>query len=641
MSCHAESAASTTQVGAPEVALLGSPNCGKSTLFNHLTSLSAKTGNYPGVTVTRSRGTARTPSGPITLTDLPGTYALTPASPDEEVVLQHLLGELGSETAPDALLLVADATTLRRSLSLLARALTLGKPAALVLTMVDELRGGGGDLDVQRFSQALGIPVVEVVTHKGRGVQDVRDLLSDVASWPTLLLPPPADDTRELAVWIDSILSVSDYRPPAPNRATRGIDRYLLHPLWGTVIFFAVMFLFFQTIFTVAAPAQDAIEQLFAAAGELASANISHPVLADFVNTALIGGMGGVLVFTPQILLLYLLISVLESVGYMSRAAFLMDRVMAFSGLDGRAFVAMLSSMACAVPGIMATRTMPSSRDRLATIISAPLMTCSARLPIYVLLIGLLVPAESRLGPFSAQGAALFCMYVLGGLAAMLVAALFKSTILRRGTLPFYLEMPPYRLPAPRALLAATWAPVWMFIRKAGTIILVATTLLWGLMSFPAQTEATEGMSDTEAAAYVLDHSYAASIGRAVEPIFEPLGFDWRINVGLIGSFAAREVFVSTMGQVVAAEDAENPGNALAAMTYTSGEHSGEKVMTPPTLVALLVFYAFAMQCVSTLAVMRRETNSLKWPAFTLVYMFVLAWGGAWLARLLTIWLTG
>lgn len=318
-----------------------------------------------------------------------------------------------------------------------------------------------------------------------------------------------------------------------------------------------------------------------------------------------------------------------------------MDRVMAFSGLAGRAFVAMLSSMACAVPGIMATRTMPSSRDRLATIVSAPLMTCSARLPIYVLLISLLVPAESRLGPFSMQGATLFAMYVLGGLAAMLVAALFKSTILRKGTLPFYLEMPPYRLPAPRALFFAVWTPVWMFIRKAGTIILVATTVLWALMNFPARTAEVENLSEADAAAYVLEHSYAASIGKAVEPIFAPLGFDWRIDVGLIGSFAAREVFVSTMGQIVAADDVEDPGDALAAMTYTSGPREGEQVLTAPTLVALMVFYAFAMQCVSTLAVRRRETSSFAWPALTVGYMFVLAWGGAWLARIVVTWCVG
>lgn len=249
----------------------------------------------------------------------------------------------------------------------------------------------------------------------------------------------------------------------------------------------------------------------------------------------------------------------------------------------------------------------------------------------------MLVPAQASFGPFSVQGSVLFIMYLLGGVAAMTVAALFKSTLLRKGTLPFYLEMPPYRWPSPRALALAVWQPVWMFIRKAGTIILVATTVLWALMSFPAHTEETEGMDETAASSYVLDNSYAAQLGKAIEPVFEPLGFDWRINVGLIGSFAAREVFVSTMGQIVAAEDTEDPSETLQGITYSSGEHKGEKVFSAPTIVALLIFYAFAMQCASTLAVMWRETNSWKWPLFTLAYMFVLAWGGAWVARAITI----
>lgn len=321
MSCHTNDASSTL-IDALDIALLGSPNCGKSTLFNHLTGLSPHTGNYPGVTVTRSRGSVKLAEETITLTDLPGTYALTPASPDEEVVLQHLNGELDSEPAPGALLLVADSTTLRRSLNLVAQALNFGRPVALVLTMVDELRAGGGDLDVQRFSQALGVPVVEVVTHKGRGIQDVRKLLAKARSWPTALIPSPVDDKEELSAWIDSVLTTADYRPSAPHQVTRGIDRFLLNPLLGTVIFFCVMFLFFQVIFTVATPIQDWIEGLFASWGEAAAEHISNPVLADFVNTALIGGMGGVLVFTPQIMLLYLLISLLDSIGYMSRAAF-------------------------------------------------------------------------------------------------------------------------------------------------------------------------------------------------------------------------------------------------------------------------------------------------------------------------------
>lgn len=634
MSCHAtDNSRVSAQV--QDIALLGSPNCGKSTLFNRLAGLSARTGNYPGVTVTRSRGRVKLSGEDISLTDLPGTYSLTPASPDEQVVIDHIQGRLDSEQDPAALLLVADSTSLRRSLALHAQALALGRPAALVLTMVDELRAGGGDLDLTRLSQALGIPVVEVVAHKGRGIDDVRRLLEDYRSWPTPLLAPPSQPD-ERSAWIDSVLESADWRAPREQELTRGIDRVLLHPVWGTAIFFLVMFLFFQVIFTVAAPLQDSIETFFAGLGELASQNISHPVLADFVATALVGGVGGVLVFTPQILLLYLLISILETVGYMSRAAFLMDRVMAFSGLDGRSFVAMLSAMACAVPAIMATRTIPSSRDRIATIISAPLMTCSARLPIYIMLISLLLPSESQLGPLSMQGLALFVMYVLGGLATMVVAGLFKATLLRRGTLPFYLEMPPYRLPLVKELARAVWTPVWMFLRKVGTIILLATTLLWALMSFPAQTEATEDMDAAQSAAYVLDHSYAAQLGKAIEPVFEPLGFDWRIDVGLIGSFAAREVFVSTMGQVVAAEDAEDPTEALSTITYTSGPRQSELVFSQPTIVALLVFYAFAMQCASTLAVMYRETNSWRWPLFTLAYMFVLAWGAAYLARWVT-----
>lgn len=639
MSCHAP-VQDTLTTNTADIALIGSPNCGKSTLFNRLTGLTAHTGNYPGVTVTRSRGVVKVADKQITLTDLPGTYSLTPASPDEQVVIDHLQGNLDAEPTPGSLLLVADSTTLRRSLALHAQALALGRPTALVLTMVDELRAGGGDLNVERLSQALGIPIVETVAHKGRGIEDVKELLGNHEQWPAPFLAPP-QDTKERSVWIDSVLQSAGWRAPQAAQATRGIDRILLHPIMGTAVFFAVMFLFFQVIFTVSAPIQDWIETVFAEWGEVASTHISNPVLADFISTALIGGVGGVLVFTPQILLLYLLISILESVGYMSRAAFLMDRVMAYSGLDGRAFVAMLSSMACAVPGIMATRTMPSSRDRIATIISAPLMTCSARLPIYVMLISMLVPAETTFGPFSMQGAILFLMYLLGGIAAMTVAALFKSTILRKGTLPFYLEMPPYRWPTPRALALAVWHPVWMFVRKAGTIILVATTVLWALMSFPARTADTAGMDEAAGSAYVLDNSYAAQLGKAVEPVFEPLGFDWRINVGLIGSFAAREVFVSTMGQIVAAEDTENPTEALRGMTYSSGEHEGEKVFTAPTIVALLIFYAFAMQCASTLAVMWRETNSWKWPMFTLGYMFVLAWCGAWLARLITLGLTG
>lgn len=346
------------------------------------------------------------------------------------------------------------------------------------------------------------------------------------------------------------------------------------------------------------------------------------------------------LVFLPQIVLLFLLISLLEGVGYLSRAAFLMDRVMAVSGLDGRAFVAMLSSVACAIPGIMSTRTMPSSRDRIATMLSAPLMACSAGLPVYLLLVALLVPQDARWGPFGLQGLTLFLLYLAGGLSALVAASVLRSTVLRRGGLPFYLELPPYRVPALRTVVASVWAAAWTFLRKVGRIILVASAILWALMTFPTQTDRTEGMTEPQASAYVLDHSYAAGLGRTIEPIFEPLGFEWRINVGLVGAMAAREVFVSTLGQVVAAEDPEDPQEALRQLTYTEGEHAGERIFTAPTIVALLTFFVYAMQCVSTLAVMRRESNSWRWPVVAFVYMSALAWVMAYLARTVTIVLT-
>lgn len=635
--CH--TGPGTTSTTEPTVALVGAPNSGKSTVFNHLTGLRVRTANYPGVTVTHTVGQLGADDGTIQVVDLPGTYGLEPASPDEQVVRDHLDGALPGATRPDALLLVVDATTLRRSIGLVAAVLALGRPTALVLTMMDELAAREGSVDTAALSQALGVPVHPVVGHRGRGIPELRRELLDWRAWPTAPVPPPTEPA-EAAAWGDSVLASAAYRPAQPSRHTRGIDDVLLHPVWGLVVFAAVMTVFFQMIFTVAAPAQGWVESFFGWLGELAGQAITQPLLSDFVQTALIGGVGGVLVFLPQIILLFVLLSLMEGVGYLSRAAVLMDRVMAVSGLDGRAFVAMLSSVACAIPGIMSTRTMPSSRDRLATMLAAPLMPCSARLPVYLLLVGMLVPAGTSWGPFGAQGLAMLALYLLGGLAAMAVASLLRSTLLRSGGLHFYLELPPFRVPTPATVLAQVWEPVKIFLRKVGTIILTVTIVLWALMTFPARTSETAGMDDVEASAYVLDHSYAASLGRAVEPVFEPLGFDWRINVGLVGSLAAREVFVSTLGQVVAADDPEDPSATLADLTWTEGPKAGELVFTPATIVALLVFFAFALQCMSTLAVLRRESNSWRWPAIAFVGMGVLAWVSAYLARMITLALT-
>jgi ferrous iron transport protein B len=637
-SCHEEARPDTG--GRPHLAMLGCPNAGKSSVFNHLTGMRAHTANYPGVTVTLAVGPVGTGADGVSLADLPGAYGLVPASPDEQVVADHLAGRIAGIAAPDGLLVVVDATTLRRSLTLVAEALATGRPCAVVLTMMDELRARGGDLDVAALSAALGVPVHEVVGHRGRGIAPLRESILAWRSWPTVVIAPPVDDPAELGGWTASVVDNAGYRPAAASGVTRGVDRVLLHPVGGLLVFLGVMFLFFQTIFTVATPLVDLIDGFFGQLAEAASANLGNAMLADFVGTALIGGVGGVLVFLPQIVLLFLMISILEGVGYLARAAFLMDRVMALSGLDGRAFVAMLSSVACAIPGVMSTRTMPSSRDRLATMMSVQLMTCSARLPVYLLLVAVLVPADAGWGPFGLRGLTMFLLYLAGGLSAMIAAAVFKTTVLRRGSLPFYLELPPYRLPALRTVALSVWGAARVFLRKVGTIILVSTAILWALMAFPNQDAKTAGMSDAQASAYVLNHSYAASVGRAVEPVFEPLGFDWRINVGLVGAMAAREVFVSTLGQVVAAEDPDDPRDALAALSYTDGPMAGQRVLTAPTIVALLVFFIYAMQCVSTLAVIRRESNSWRWPLIAFGYLSVLAWGMAYLARVVTIAVT-
>lgn len=614
-------------------------------MFNHLTGMRAHTGNYPGVTVTRCVGTGRhtcPKCGTVkfALEDLPGSYSLQPASPDEQVVYDLLHGELPGIAAPDAVAVVVDVTVLERSLSLVAQVLHLNRPTMVILTMTDELANRGGHLDVERLSAALCIPVVGVIASRGKGFEPLRELLAAPQDWSRAPIPPPRDDA-EFNAWIRSVLTAAQYRAPESDRRSALIDRVLLHPIFGILVFIAVMFGFFQVIFTVAAPLQDLIEQLFGWLATLASANITNPTLAGLIGSGVIGGVGSVLVFIPQIMLLFLLISLLEGIGYMARAAFLVDRIMATTGLEGRAFVAMLSSVACAIPGIMATRTLPSSRDRIATTMAAPLMTCSARLPVYILLTGLLVDPASRLGPFSVQGIAMFGLYLLGGIASMTTAWIFKRGILKGGMLPFYMELPPYRFPSPKSVLLSMWDSAKAFLIKAGTIILATSVVLWFLLNLPLRSAETVGMDEATAAAYVLDNSFAAAIGKFIQPLFEPIGFDWRIAVGLIGALAAREVFVATLGQIFAAADPENPIDAIRNAVFISGPHQGELLFTAPTVVALLLFFAFALMCMSTVAVIRRETNSLRWPAVAFSYMFVLAWVAALVGRYITMWVSG
>ena len=670
--CHCGSSNSKTLVaGARRIALAGAPNAGKTSIYNALTGLRAKTGNYPGVTVARSLGTCRISGTDLTIEDLPGAYSLDPISPDEQVVRDVLTDASQAVSVPDALVVVVDATTLRRGLNFVAEALALDLPTCLVVTMTDELSRRTGRLDVEALGRALGIPAVRVVGNRGIGMPDLRERLTEIADWQRPPLPPPTDP-GEVASWADSILTAADYEAPQQDRATAAVDRVLLHPVLGSLVFFAIMYVFFQAIFSWAEPFKGAIEDGFGALGTVVHGWLddSHPLLAGLLGDGLIGGVGSVLTFIPQIITMFLIIAVLEGVGYMSRAAFLMDKIMSRAGLEGRAFVALLSSLACAIPGIMATRTLPSAKDRVATMLAAPLMTCSARLPVYVIMISLTVDGDAKVGPFGTRGVVMFALYLLGAVSAMAAAWVVKRLTDRGGVLlPFYMEMPPYRLPRPRTVLIMVWDACKGFLKKAGTIITLTTVILWVLLNVPMRSDAqfeTYCASDTQCAAvsaavddpssstvkgddgeivtdpeelsklldaqktsYTMDNSWAATVGKAVQPVFEPLGFDWRINVAILSSLAARETFVATLGQIAAAEDPEEPSAHLATMTYqqdTLTNKAGDQLFNPATVIAVLVFFVYALQCMATAGAMRRETGTWKWPIIAFVYMFATAW---------------
>ena len=677
--CHCGSSSSKTLVAdAPRIALAGAPNAGKTSIYNALTGLRAKTGNYPGVTVQRSMGTCKVGGKTLTIEDLPGAYSLDPISPDEQIVHDVLTGTSTTVSAPDALVIVVDATTLQRGMNFIAEALSLGLPTCLVVTMTDELTRRAGRLDVAALGQALGIPAVRVVGNRGIGIPELRKRLTELSEWQRPPLPAPTTPT-EVASWADSILAAADYQAPQQDRITTVVDRVLLNPVLGSLVFFAIMYIFFQAIFTWAEPFKGAIEDGFGDLGQLVHEWLdqSHPLIAGLLGDGLIGGVGAVLTFIPQIIIMFLIIAVLEGVGYMSRAAFLMDRIMSRAGLEGRAFVALLSSLACAIPGIMATRTLPSAKDRVATMLAAPLMTCSARLPVYVIMISLTVDGDAKVGPFGTRGVVMFALYLLGAVSAMAAAWVVKRLTDRGGVLlPFYMEMPPYRLPRPRTVLIMVWDACMGFVKKAGTIITLTTVILWVLLNVPMRSDAQFEdfcASDKECAAisaavekpesstvkgddgqvitdadelgklldaqktsYTMDNSWAAVIGKTVQPVFEPLGFEWRVNVAILSSLAARETFVATLGQIAAAEDPEEPSAHLATMTYqqdTLTNKAGDLLFNPATIAAILVFFVYALQCMATAGAMRRETGTWKWPIIAYTYMFATAWIMAALTR--------
>ena len=603
--------------------LLGSPNAGKTTLFNALTGLRAKVGNYPGVTVERREGEITLGDSRAVLIDLPGTYGLTPISADEAIVNEVLSGAATGISKPDALIVVADACSLQRTLPFIGEAILQGTPMCVVLTMLDELAARGGKLDIRRLEASLGVPVVGVIGHKGRGIGALRQLLGDPASWSRPAIDPP-EDRADRAGWADSIASSVIEQSPTRHRLTERVDRIVLHPVLGSLLFLAVMLIFFQLIFTWASPAMDLIDGGITSLAALARTALPAGWMADLVADGLVAGVGSVVIFLPQIVILFALLYLLEDLGYMARAAFVVDRLMGRIGLEGRSFVALLSSYACAVPGIMATRTIPSPRDRLVTILVAPLMTCSARLPVYALLISAFVPERSVWGPIGLQGLILLGLYLAGAVAALVVAALFKKTIVRGDGLPFTMELPTYRWPTARVWFSQVLGSAWAFIRRAGTIILAASIILWVLLNFP-KVDTPAQLDPGAASAYALEHSAAGRIGHFIEPAIAPLGFDWKIGVGLIASLAAREVIVATLAQVYATGGEE--GDSLReALRSDRDPETGDLIFSPATVGALLVFFVFALQCTSTLAIMRRETNSWRWPAFAFGYLFVLAY---------------
>ena len=606
---------------AVHVALVGNPNCGKTALFNALTGSRQKVANYPGVTVERKEGSFTTPAGRLVrLLDLPGTYSLRARSPDEEVTRDVVLGHLAGEQRPEVLLCVADATNLRLGIRLVLELRRVGRPMLLALNMFDIARHRGYGFDIARLSAELGVPVVPSIAVRRGGTQallEQLDVLAEAAPAATGddWAPSGRTGTRALQREADRIIAAGVTLPAKPDTVTSRIDAVLLHPVFGLAILLAVLFLMFQAVFSWAQPPMDAIKAGFDWLGALAGNMLPDGLLRSFVRDGLLGGVGAVLVFLPQILVLFLFILLLEDFGYMARAAFLMDRIMGGAGLHGRAFIPLLSSFACAIPGIMAARVIDSRRDRLATIMVAPLMTCSARIPVYTLVIAAFIPNRTVWGGLELQGLVMFGLYAVGIASALGVSFIFKRLVWRNSPAePFMLELPDYKRPSPRSIFFGLTQRARIFLRRAGTTILAMMMVIWFLASVPRPP------ADADQPA--INYSFAAMIGHAMEPVLAPIGFNWQINVALLPGMAAREVAVASLGTVysIGAEDekgADELGRSLAGKWSLA------------TALALLAWYVFAPQCASTLATVRRETGSWAWMGVLFGYMLALAYAAA------------
>jgi ferrous iron transport protein B len=746
----------------PYVALTGNPNCGKTTVFNALTGMRARVGNYAGVTVERKEGRllGKAAESPVVILDLPGTYSLSPQSLDEQVSRDVLFHRLPEVPAPQLAVVVVDASNLQRNLYYATQVIELGYPTLVVLNMMDVALENGHQIDADQLASALGVPVLPIIASQGQGIPELKKRIRDAAKSGTRRTIPrtfcelpeafgreidsvstalqkqfpqrhTSADAEALLVLTDEKLlaknadhysaaivgavtearkrleaagvdwrsvaiearyarvaaiqkAVTNEAPPPGENFSDRVDAIVTHKWWGSFIFVGIMFLMFESIFWLAGYPMDAIEWLQGRLGNWVGGMIPPGDLHSLLVDGVIKGAGAVVIFLPQIILLFLFIALLEDTGYMSRAAFLMDRVMSRVGLHGKSFIPMLSSFACAIPGIMATRTIESPKDRLATILVAPLMSCSARLPVYTLLIGACIPGMTFLGVFNLRGLTMLAMYLLGILGAMGMAWIFKRSILKGEPPMLIMELPPYKRPVPAVVLRHMWERSRMFLKRAGTVILGINIILWFLATYPKSPEISSkfdaqrlvavqtlqpdtvetnmsgridalrakfagehpvtraadavvieqlAMLDHTESGELLRHSFAGRMGLAIEPLIKPLGYDWKIGIGIIGSFAAREVFVSTMSTVynLGGDDSDEGMSTLEETLKSQTRPDGTVIYTPLLAVSLMVFYVFALQCVSTVAVVRRETNSWKWPVFQWAYMLVLAWGLAFL----------
>ena len=606
------------------MALVGNPNTGKTALFNALTGSRQKVANYAGVTVERKEGVLTSPSGRVIhVLDLPGTYSLRARSPDEEVTRDAVLGRLAGETPPDVIVCVADATNLRLVLRLALELKQVGRPFVLALNMYDIAQRQGLRIDLEGLSQAIGAPIVTTVATRKRGIEELvakaEHLADTMPPTTNVWHEPSATEIRAAHAESQRILKTFVRPPERPDTLTSKIDAVLLQPVAGLLILSTIMFVIFQAVFTWATPLADGIEAGFVMLGDLVSRGVTNALLRSLLVDGLIAGVGSVLVFLPQIIIVFFFILLLEDSGYMARAAFLLDRLMGVAGLHGRAFIPLLSSHACAIPGIMSARVIDQKHDRLTTILVAPLMTCSARLPVYTLIISALIPSRTVGGFVNLQGLVMFGLYASGLISGLIVAFVIRTVFWRTATEPFMMEMPTYKAPEARNVLLNLWQRVVIFMNRAGRIILPLMILVWVLSTFPYPPQGATGPA--------IDYSFAGMIGHWIQPLLAPIGFNWQMSIALIPGMAAREVAVATLGTIYSVGDVDGAGGAVLQQIVGTQ-------WSLATGLSFLAWYVFAPQCVATLGVVKRETNGWLWPTVMFFYMVALAY----LAALGTYW---